>query len=887
MGSGKSSLLAALLGEMHLLEGLVCRSDDIGYCGQQPYLHRGTVRDNVLFGRSFDASKYERALRSCALEADLAAWPLKDATEIGERGVAVSGGQRARIALARAVYARPDLCLLDEPLASLDPQTCAHVWERALRGTLRRSAVVLSTSSVQLALKADVVLLLDGGRVLQFGPPAELATAPGLFGELVAETEMDLTMAAISKPALHPRPTLAPALPVEATPRRELDAAWAAAKGRKGQQVTSEIYLCYARQFGRNGLVFCLAMLLFVAAQAGLVLCDCWLGRWAALPPEAQRDVAANLGGFALLSLLAACAVALQAGCWPLLCLRASSKMHGEGLRRVLYAPYSVGLTLPHGQLLSRFSKDLDVLDTRLPSLMAQALTCAAALLSALAAIVASSPLMLPAVFVSALAFRRVVVVYRPVAADAARLVTTLHGPVVAHALETYAGREYLRAFGQRPRACKRALQLLDAAAKAQMLNVALQRWCALQLELLGAGVLLCVSMACTAMRDKAPLGLSGLALTYALTLTALGKYLVNNGTRADAQFASVERIHKLMELPSESAAEGSGLFADAECSCSVGFGDLERGCSCHAAKRRGPPLAWPQRGLLELHGYQPAAYALNGAPALQPQTLTFRPGEHVALIGRSGAGKSTLLAGLTRLLPRARGSLFLDGWASEHVSLKRWRAAIRCIPQQPLLHSGTIASNIDPEGTLPVASLWEALRLAGIDGVVRELPQQLQTPLHALGGAPLKLSASQRQLLVLARLLARRDSTHMVLLDEPAAGLEHQVGLRLHGAVHEHLSRALCITVTHRVLPVLHLFSRVLVFSGGCCVEDGAPADLLASQSDGGELAQLLAEAPARMQAHVQRMLALQRSKRLPAVDALLERVKGGGRSRSRRATK
>lgn len=436
-------------------------------------------------------------------------------------------------------------------------------------------------------------------------------------------------------------------------------------------------------------------------------------------------------------------------------------------------------------------------------------------------------------------------------------MTTVLHGPVMAHLLESFAGREYIRAFGQQERISEHTLGLLELSARAQVLNIGLQRWLALQLELLGAATLLCVAVLCVAVRGKAPLGMSGLALSYALTLTALAKYLVNYGTRANAQLASVERMHALVSLPlEEDEREEEGQHGPA-----VG---------------QGPPEEWPSRGLLLLQDYRPAAYTANGPETLRPLTLTVQPGEHLALVGRTGSGKSTLLAGICRLLPASASaasssSLSLDGREAASVSLSRWRGAVRCIPQQPLLLAGSIARNLDPECSVPTARLWEALRLAGLEAVVAGLPQQLDAHVQPREGE-LLLSAGQRQLLVLARLLLHRETARLVLLDEPDAGMEPSEGTRLHSVVHEHLAHATAIAITHRVLPLLHLFSRVLVLGDGQCVEDGTPGELI--QRPGGHLHGMLAHAPARVQAHVRRMVMLQRNRHLPGMRAMWRRV-------------
>lgn len=886
-GAGKSTLLAALLGELRCVGGVVGLLPGlrIAYCGQNVYLTRGSLRENVLFGRRFDAQRYQLCLEACALQADIAAWPRGDSTGVGDKGVEISGGQQARVALARAVYGEADLCLLDDTLASLDPQVCTHVWHQALRGALHASAVVLSTSSAQLAILADSVILLEDGKIVQQGSPAALATAPGPFAELLAGGLQSDAPHALCRVAAEAHSEVAsnhelppagcrnvqgtpacakasrllsrgqgpkaehephaalklPEIPLPLEAVHELHAAWKSGKA-KGTRVDGDVYRHYALAFGRRGCGFGAAVAMFFASQASMVLVDCWLAHWSSLTPAQQEDLATNLGVFAALAALAAVLVSVQAYTWPVLCLRASSQMHCLALSHVLRAPLGLSLASSSGQLLARFSKDLDCLDSSLPTMLSQALACIAALLSALATMVIKSPLALPVVVLVAVAFLYVVRTYRPLAAESARLTSVLHGPLVAHLVDCIRGREYVRAYAQQGRAAAHALALIEAGARAQIFNVALQRWFALQLEVLGAVTLLCVALLCVAVQGSAHLGLSGLSLTYALTLTALAKYLVNYATRADAQFVSVERLHVLATLQPEEET------------------------STDSAAGLGPAAHWPEKGHLVLRDYCPAAYLSNNQVILQPLTLAVYPGEHVALVGRSGAGKSTLLAGLSRLLPVASGTLVLDGWDATKVKLSRWREALQCIPQKPLLLAGTVAHNLDPHSHFSEKSLWEVLRFTGLQDFIHELPGQLETQVQGLEGERLQLSVGQRQLLVLARLLLRRAASRLVLLDEPAAGLEQQEGARLHEALREQLPpAAAAITVTHRLLPALHHFSRVIVLAGGCCVEDGTPTELL--QSSGGHLHELFEQAPPRLQAQVKDMLAFQSESGPPAM--------------------
>ena len=308
--------------------------------------------------------------------------------------------------------------------------------------------------------------------------------------------------------------------------------------------------------------------------------------RWSSLPAPQQEDVALNLGVLAALAALAALLVGVQAAAWPLLCLRVGDDARRGGARR---APRADGV--PHGDA-ERPPRRALLEGRRRPRRLA-AVDAAQAFVrrravASLATIVASAPLVAPAVAVAALALVRIVAKYRPTAGEAKRLVSVLHGPIVSLLLEGLGGREYLRAYCQQHAAADEAVALLEASARAQTFNIALQRWLALRLEALGAAILLCVSLLCVGARGRVPLGLSGLSLTYSMTLTNLAKYLVNYATRADAQFASFDRVQALTAVKSEaSAADGDGAAGGGKAAPPRSGRRAARWCSTRTCPRR------------------------------------------------------------------------------------------------------------------------------------------------------------------------------------------------------------------------------------------------------------------------------------------------------------
>ncbi|XP_023605086.1 multidrug resistance-associated protein 9-like, partial [Myotis lucifugus] len=185
IGSGKSSLIAALLGQMQLQQGVVAVSGTLAYVSQQAWIFHGSVRENILFGAKYDHQRYQHTVRVCALQEDLSSLPYGDLTEIGERGLNLSGGQRQRINLARAVYSDREVYLLDDPLSAVDARVGKHVFEECIRKTLRGKTVVLVTHQLQFLESCDEVILLEDGEICEKGTHQELMEERGRYAKLV------------------------------------------------------------------------------------------------------------------------------------------------------------------------------------------------------------------------------------------------------------------------------------------------------------------------------------------------------------------------------------------------------------------------------------------------------------------------------------------------------------------------------------------------------------------------------------------------------------------------------------------------------------------------------------------------------------------------------
>jgi ATP-binding cassette, subfamily C (CFTR/MRP), member 1 len=187
IGAGKSSLLAAMVGEMRKTEGSVKLGGTVGFCPQTAWIQNATVRNNILFGAEFNQEKYDRVIRDCALEADFQMLPHGDGTEIGERGITVSGGQKARINIARAAYNDADIVLLDDPLSAVDAHVGRVLLEQCICGLMGKKTRILVTHQLHVLPRADRIFMMHQGKIVEQGTYNELISAGKSFARLIAE----------------------------------------------------------------------------------------------------------------------------------------------------------------------------------------------------------------------------------------------------------------------------------------------------------------------------------------------------------------------------------------------------------------------------------------------------------------------------------------------------------------------------------------------------------------------------------------------------------------------------------------------------------------------------------------------------------------------------
>ncbi|XP_060803850.1 multidrug resistance-associated protein 1 isoform X3 [Amyelois transitella] len=832
VGSGKSSLLSALLGEMNKISGRVNTHGTVAYVPQQAWIQNATLQDNILFGKPLDSHKYENVINVCALKTDFDMLPGGDQTEIGEKGINLSGGQKQRVSLARAVYYDADNYYLDDPLSAVDSHVGKHIFDKLIgpSGLLKNKTRVWVTHNVSYLAQTDLVLVLKAGQVSEAGSYQQLLEKKGAFADFLLhhlsdaertspeeldELKQDLESKlgsefqnklqrarslsesnSESDAAGDRRESMKKRTP-EPTPNelKEKNKLIEAEKTETGS-VKWGVYKHYLMSVGV--VASAVTVLMNLVLQLFQVGSNYWLARWSNdrlmlvnnTVDTARRDM--YLGVYGALGVGQAIS-SFFADLMPYLaCWRAARILHDLLLSNVLKTPLQFFEVTPVGRILSRFSKDVDVMDSSLPSQFADVIYCFFEVLGTLFVISFSTPIFLAVILPIGVVYYVIQRFYVATSRQLKRLESVSRSPIYSHFSESITGASTIRAYGVTRRFVEESERGVDHNQECYYPSCIANRWLAVRLEMIGNLIIFFSAVFAVLGRDTINPGLVGLSVSYALQITQTLNWLVRMTSEVETNIVAVERIKEYAETKQEAP-------------WTIGAG---------------PGPSWPSSGALQLErltlGYR------SGEPALRDVTCAVAPGDKLGIVGRTGAGKSTLTLGLFRIVEAMSGKILIDGIDISTLGLHQLRSRITIIPQDPVLFSGTLRMNLDPFEVYTDEEIWRSLEHAHLKDFVQGLPAGLR---HAVAEGGENLSVGQRQLACLARALLRK--TPLLVLDEATAAVDLETDDLIQKTIRSEFASCTVLTIAHRLNTIMDS-TRVMVLDRGQLVEFAPPDQLL-----------------------------------------------------------
>uniref|UniRef100_A0ACD6A5A1 Uncharacterized protein n=1 Tax=Avena sativa TaxID=4498 RepID=A0ACD6A5A1_AVESA len=802
VGSGKSTILAAVLGEVPKTEGTIQVCGKIAYVSQTAWIQTGTVQDNILFGSLMDKQRYEETLARCSLVKDLEMLPFGDRTQIGERGVNLSGGQKQRVQLARALYQNADIYLLDDPFSAVDAHTATSLFNEYVMSALSDKTVVLVTHQVDFLPVFDSIVLMSDGEVIQSAPYQDLLANCEEFKDLVNAHKDTIGVSDPDNNIPFPR--------AKEVLIKEIDGVHGSRYTecvkpspadqliKKEERETGDAglkpYMLYLRQ-NKGVLYFSFCMISHMIFISGQIAQNSWMAANVQNPSVSTLkliSVYIIIGACTMFFLLARSLSVVVLG------MQTSRSLFSQLLNSLFRAPMSFFDSTPLGRVLSRVSSDLSIVDLDVPFTLVFAVGAgfnAYSNLGVLAVVTWEVLFVSVPMMVLAITLQRY---YLTSAKELMRINGTTKSALANHLGESISGTVTIRAFEQEDRFFAKILDLVDKNASPYFYNFAATEWLILRLEIMSAAVLSFSAFVMAILPEGtfSP-GFVGLALSYGLSLNTAFVFSIQNQCILTSQIISVERLNQYMDIQSEAA---------------------------EVVEENRPSAEWPQDGNVELRDLK-IRYRKDAPLVLHGITCKFEGGDKIGIVGRTGSGKTTLIGALFRLVEPAEGKIIIDSVDISTIGLHDLRSRLGIIPQDPTLFQGTIRYNLDPLGQFSDQQIWEVLDKCQLVEAIQDKEHGLDSHVVEDGS---NWSMGQRQLFCLGRALLRR--CRILVLDEATASIDNATDAVLQTTIRTEFKHCTVITVAHRIPTVMDC-DMVLAMSDGRVMEFDKPAKLMETE--------------------------------------------------------
>uniref|UniRef100_A0A1I8MDU6 ABC transporter n=1 Tax=Musca domestica TaxID=7370 RepID=A0A1I8MDU6_MUSDO len=826
VGSGKSTLIQSILGELQPSSGSITVNGTVSYASQEPWLFTGTVRQNILFGQPMDKKRYNLTVKKCALERDFELLPYGDKTIVGERGASLSGGQKARINLARAVYRQADIYLLDDPLSAVDTHVGRHLFDQCMRQYLRDRTVVLVTHQLQFLEQADVIVILDKGQLRAVGTYESMRQSGFDYAQLLlsngddekeqneakensdGKIDDDRDVQKMKRQNSRQRHTSVTSFASTVESVQEV-----APKQVEESREHGEIgWKLYAKYFSSGGSYITLAIMviLCVGTQAIGSGGDYFLSYWVNKNENKLHEVDAraeiqtdpvDIYIFSSINVAIIIVAMLRSFMFFNLASKSSTRLHNDMFVSVTRTSMYFFNTNPSGRILNRFSKDMGQVDEILPQVMMDVIQIFLGLLGIVIILAIINPWNILATVIMFVIFYFLRSFYLKTSRDVKRLEAITRSPIYTHLGASLNGLATIRAFQAQDILIHEFDNYQDMHSSGYYMFLTTSRAFGYWLDCCCVLYLAIITLSFLLFSPENG-GDVGLAITQAMGLTGMVQWGMRQSAEMENTMTSVERVVEYESIEPE--------------------GELE------SEPNKKPPKSWPEEGKITFDNLS-LRYAPDPKSEYVLKSLNFniQPCDKVGIVGRTGAGKSSLINALFRLSYND-GSIVIDKRDTQDMGLHDLRSKISIIPQEPVLFSGTMRYNLDPFDEYSDAKLWEALEEVKLKQVVADMPNGLHAKISE-GGT--NFSVGQRQLVCLARAILREN--RILVMDEATANVDPQTDALIQTTIRHKFQNCTVLTIAHRLHTVMDS-DKVLVMDAGRAVEFGSPYELLSESKVG-----------------------------------------------------
>ncbi|CAF3989329.1 unnamed protein product [Rotaria sp. Silwood2] len=848
VGSGKSSLLQTLTGEIPFFDGQVRLQGSFCYVPQEPCnlimilidrfislffiligIFSSTIKRNILFGKDYDPGLFRRVINATALDTDLAHLPHGVNTLVGDQGVMLSGGQKARVNMARALYRDSDIYLLDDPLSAVDAKVSKHLFDKSIKGYLCDKICILITHQIQFLRGATKIIVLENGKMVQTGAFDELIESSSLFCHLLENIHQQEKEQSESPTNFQRRHSIRHLTVIESEKEDGFALDSGSFETQEKGSVKWNVYATYLQEGVGTFLGIFILILMFGFREVTSIVYSWWLAKWSDDEGYRHRHqinctetINENVNiirsmdntewneyrndrfyfycgiGLVLLILSFLRIITLKT-----ICLNSGRKLHNKMFQRLIRCPISFFDLNPIGRILNRFTKDISIVDEYLPWTFFDFLERLFQVLGVVALVSWLNPWSFIPAIMATIGMLFIRHRFARCSRDLKRLESTARSPIYSYLTSTILGLKVIRSYHAEKTCLSEFFSLLDDNSRANYLFLITNRWAAIRFDWITISFIAFVTAMAVIVRTTGRLFSSAdiaLTLSFSLNLMGLLQWAIRQSVQLETQMTSIERILDYCALEQEPPAQVS--------------------------PNDQPPTSWPSHGEIIFNDVSMSHSNLPDAPlALRNISLIIRPGEKIGIVGRTGAGKSSFIQTIFRMGKLVNGQIIIDNIDISTVGLDDIRRRISIIPQDPVLFTGTIKSNLDQFGDYSDVEIWHALEQVQLKKLVNDImPHGLHSHVYE-GGS--NLSVGQKQLVCLARAILKKSK--ILVIDEATANVDNATDALIQKAIREQFQNCTVLTIAHRLRTVIDS-DRIMVLGDGRILEFDTPRGLLSN---------------------------------------------------------
>ncbi|CAF3332630.1 unnamed protein product [Rotaria socialis] len=823
VGSGKSSLLQTLTNEITFLNGSIQLQDSFCYVPQEPWIFSSTIKENIIFGEEYNSKKFQRVIQAVALDTDFAQLPNGANTLVGDQGVMLSGGQKARVNMARALYRNTDIYLLDDPLSAVDVQVSKHLFERCIKDYLHEKICILVTHQIQFLQDATKIIVLNNGEMVHMGTYSELLESSSSFSNLLKkinqqehkEHSKDTRIQSISRYV---------SVSESISEEKQLllsDDLETKAKG----SVNWRVYVEYLR--AGAGLILGLILLIsvFSMREAIFFFCNWWLAEWSE-DKDYRRDQVRNCTEdsnkkmneirsmnsqewahhqrwrfyfYCGIACILVILTLLRTITLKVICLNASRVLHNKMFQRIIHCPISFFDLNPIGRILNRFTKDMAIVDEELPKTIFDFLPCFFQVIGIMILVSWLNPWAFIPSGIATMCMLYIRYRFAHCSRDLKRLEGITRSPFYSYLTSTIHGLKVIRSCHAENVCASEFFSHVDTNTRVEYLFLTTSRWAVIRFDWVTVFFVAIVTLLGIGLRvfgrqfSSADIALT---LSYSLSLMGLLQWTIRQSVDIETKMTSVERILEYCSLGQETSVQRLPKYE--------------------------PSINWPSHGRIVFDNVS-ISYFQDSPLVLRGISLNIEPGEKIGIIGRTGSGKSSFIQALFQMAILVDGHIQIDNVDIATVELYDVRNRISIIPQDPVLFHGTMRSNLDQFGHYSDAEIWNALEQVQLKSLVRNsMPNGLLSSVNESGS---NLSVGQKQLVCLARAILKKSK--ILVIDEATANVDNATDELIQRAICDQFKACTVLTIAHRLRTVIDS-DRIMVLSNGELVEFDTPETLL-----------------------------------------------------------